>query len=361
MCLRISLNAKKVEGPYGGGNQFAANLENYLQSKGYQVFRKLASDLDLILIVSSKRHFQTTSYNVESIRDYIALRPNTIVVHRVNSCDEQRGRNLGVNEAMLKTNNLADYTIFISTFVRDLFKSKGMDLSKPSSVILNGADELLFNPEGRANWNPDQKLRIVTHHWSSNYMKGFDIYERLDQLLAIEPFMNMFAFTYIGNIPIGVEFKNTRVIKPTSGMELGNLLRQHHIYLTAARNEAAGMHHVEGVRCGLPVLFLNSGALPEYCNPYGIEFTLINFEEKLLEMSECYHELREKVLSCPYTASWMSAQYEEILCQLVANRRENPLPLPSLNEKLKVYFIARPFRKVKKVQELWRKAIRQLI
>ena len=25
------------------------------------------------------------------------------------------------------------------------------------------------------------KLKIVTHHWSGNWMKGFDIYEKLDQ------------------------------------------------------------------------------------------------------------------------------------------------------------------------------------
>ena len=144
MKLRISINARKIEGPYGGGNQFANTLQKYLRSKGHEVYRRLVPDLDLILIISSQSESKITAYDVESVADYIALNPNTVVVHRVNSCDEQRGRDLGINKAMLKVNRVADYTVFISSFVRDLFARKGLDISKPNSVILNGADEEIF-------------------------------------------------------------------------------------------------------------------------------------------------------------------------------------------------------------------------
>jgi len=357
--MRISINARFIKGPYGGGNQFVNTLEKYLRSKGHEVFRKLVPDLDLILIVSSQSELKITAYDIGSVADYIALNPNTVVVQRVNSCDEQRGRNLGINEAILKANRVADYTVFISSFVRDLFASKGLDLSKPNSVILNGADEEIFNSSGRAEWNPGEKLRIVTHHWSSNYMKGFNIYERLDQLLEIEPFKDLFKFTYIGNVPVGVFFKNTQVIAPTSGKGLADLLKQHHIYITAARNEAAGMHHIEGMRCGLPVLFLRSGALPEYCEPYGIGFTLVNFEEKLLEMRKRYPELREKVLECPYTGTWMASQYEKLFVQLVAERRKNPRLAPSFITHLKVR-LRRPYRRIRRLVELGKRGIKYL-
>lgn len=359
MKLRISMNARKIEGPYGGGNQFANTLEKYLRSKGHEVFRKLVSHLDLILIVASQDELKITSYDIDSIADHIALHPNTVVVHRVNSCDEQRGRNLGINEAILRANRVADHTVFISSFVRDLFATKGLDLTKPHSVILNGADEAIFNPLGRAEWEAGEKLRIVTHHWSSNYMKGSDIYERLDQLLETEPFKHVFEFTYIGNLPVGVNFKNAKVIPPTYGKELANLLKQHHVYLTAARNEAAGMHHIEGIRCGLPVLYLVSGALPEYCEPYGIGFTVLNFEEKLLEMHERYPELREKVLECPYTGTWMASQYEEIFIRLVAERRKRPRPKPSPAKHLEVS-LGRLCRRLRKVVETGKKGIKYL-
>lgn len=358
--MRISINARSIEGPYGGGNQFANILERHLRSKGHEVLRKLVPNLDLILIVSSQSELKITAYNIDSIADYIVLNPNTIVVQRINSCDEQRGSNLGINEAMLKANQLADYAVFVSSFIQDLFIRKGLDTEKASCVIPNRADETVFNHSGRAESGPGQKLRVVTHHWSANYMKGFDIYERFDQLLEIEPFKDLFEFTYIGNTPTGVDFKNANVKSPTVGINLANHLKQHHVYLTAARHEPGPNHCLEGIQCGLPVLYLKSGALPEYCAHYGIEFTLVNFEEKLLEMHERYPELRGKVLQCPYSGTSMAAQYEELFLRLVTERRANPRSRPGLMKALELRLLTRPYRRIKRVQELSREALRYL-
>lgn len=354
--MKISLNAKKITGAYGGGNQFANGLESYLTEQGHIVYRKLVPNLDLILIVSSKRHYQTTSYDIDAIYDYKEIYPNTIIVHRVNSCDEPRGRDLGINAAMLAVNQLADHTIFISTFVRELFTKHGMDMSKSHSTILNGGNANIFYPTESLPNTSNRKLRIVTHHWSTNYMKGFDIYERLGLLLNTEPFKEMFTFTYIGNIPLGLQFENCHIVPPVSGIELGNLLRQQDIYITAARHESAGMHHIEGMLCGLPVLFLNSGAIPEYCTPYGIEFTLVNFEQKLLEMSQQHTTLHEQVKKCPYTNEWMAMQYGKLFDQLLAERQKNPLSPPSLSKKLQAQWISGTSRKVKKLIDLGKKA-----
>ncbi|MEM7532474.1 MAG: hypothetical protein AAF639_09865 [Chloroflexota bacterium] len=358
MALRISMNARKVTGPYGGGNQFATNLEAYLVEQGHTVYRTLVPDLDIILIVSSNVNQQTASYNIQAIQDYITLNPNTMVIHRINTCDEPRGMDLGLNQTMLRVNQIADGTIYISNFLRELFAGYGMDMHKPNAVAFNGADENIFYPMGRAEWSSGEKLRIVTHHWSSNYLKGFDIYERLDQLLAIKPYQDLFEFTYIGNIPLGVNFQHTKVIKPIAGAELADALRSQHVYLTAARHEAAGMHHVEGVRCGLPVLFINSGALPEYCHPYGIEFTLINFEQKLMEMHQNYTDYRIKVLDCPYSATWMAEQYEQMFIDLTTNRQIQPEP--SILKKLQHTVVTRPQRAFNKVRGLGTKAIKYL-
>ena len=351
--MRISINANKIDGPYGGGNQFANALEKYLSAKGHEIFRTLVSNIDVILIVSSKTHPVTTSYTIEEISEYTKLNPNTIVVQRINTCDEQRGRDLGINRALLDANRLADYTVFVSSFIQELYKKHGMDMSKPYGIILNSADEEIFNPMGSAEWDGKEKLKIVTHHWSTNYMKGFDIYERLDQLLDISPFKDLFEFTYIGNIPLGVDFKNTQVIPPLYGPELASAIKQHHIYLTAARHEPGGNHYVEAMQCGLPVLFLRSGSLPEYCAPYGVEFTLVNFEEKLLEIREKYKELRQRVLKCPYSATRMTSQYEDLFKKLVIERRKNPRPAPSWNIKI-LYKIQSCQRKIFGIKTLLR-------
>ena len=46
-----------------------------------------------------------------------------------------------------------------------------------------------------------QKVKLVTHHWSSNWNKGFDTYKRIDELINDEYWSNKIEFTYIGNVP----------------------------------------------------------------------------------------------------------------------------------------------------------------
>jgi len=354
--MKISINAKIMEGAWGGANQFAKTLAEYLEQSGHTVkFTLKDSKIDLILMIHPSGNLSITNYDINDIRSYLYRHPNTLLVHRVNTCDERRGYG-NENELILDANKYADYTVFISSFLCDLYVCNGFDIERPDCIILNGADEKVFNHEGRADWKPNDKLRIVTHHWANAYTKGFDIYERLDLLLGTKPFSDLFEFTFIGNAPKGLHFKHTRVIQPLAGLELAQALKQHHIYLTATRNEPAGMHHIEGMCCGMPVLYLNSGALPEYCSSYGIEFNLINFEEKLLEMRECYPELCQKVLECPYTGNWMAAQYENLFKKLIAQRRETPVPKPHITKVLKQRLIVDPLMKANRYWELAQKA-----
>lgn len=357
--MKISINAKIVEGAWGGANQFAKTLAEYLKQSGHTVKFTLGNfEADLILMIYPSKNLRITNYDIEDIRSYLYRHPNTLLVHRVNTCDERRGYG-NENETILEANRSADYTVFISSFLRDLYIRNGFDPKRPHCVILNGADEKVFNPENRTDWKPD-KLRIVTHHWANAYTKGFDVYERLDLLLGTKPFSDLFGFTFIGNVPKGLHFKHTQIVQPLAGHELAQALKQHHFYLTATRNEPAGMHHIEGMRCGLPVLYLNSGALPEYCSSYGIEFNLINFEEKLLEMRERYHELHQKVLECTYTGNWMAAQYETLFKKLIAQGREKTVPKPHITTVLKQRLILDPIRKANRYWELAQKARRYL-
>ena len=352
----ISINARMIEGPWGGANQVAKTLYKHFSQKGHTVITSLKSKkIDLILMIHPNRHLRVCSYGIEDIQSYIALHPNTLLVHRVNTCDEPRGTNFE-NKMLLDANRLADYTVFVSEYLKGLFAKKGFDVNRPNSVILTGAEEKVFNPGGRADWRQGEKLRIVTHHWSSNFMKGYDIYERLDLLLSSEPYRSLFEFTIIGNVPTGMNFKNTRIVKPLAGLELAQAIKQNHIYLSAARNEPAGNHYIEGMRCGLPAVFLDSGSLPEYCAPYGIEFNLINFEEKLLEMKDAYPLLKEKVLECPYTGSKMSGQYDSIVNALFEQRQQNPLAEPGMLSALKQRLITDTGTRIMRGVELLKKA-----
>ena len=89
--------------------------------------------------------------------------------------------------------------------------------------------------------------------------EGFDVYKELDNLLITEEWQSKFEFTYIGNLPKGFTFKKAKHLMPMSGIKLGKELSKHHLYLSASINEPAGMHHIEGALCGLPIIYRESG------------------------------------------------------------------------------------------------------
>ncbi len=322
--MRISLNIRRVEGAYGGGNIFANYLQSYLEARGHEVFRDLRAGLDIVMIVSSNYHPTTSAFSVDEIALYKKANPNTVILHRVNTSDEARGVDRGLNRAVQYAFTVADHIVFVSYFIRDLFFGHGLSPSSPHTIIYTGADEALFHNRGGAEWQPGQKLKLVTHHWSNNFLKGFDVYQRFDELLSLPKFSSQFEFCCIGNRPLGLELPHSKTISAISPTDLGQELRQHHVYLSAARCEAAGNHFIEGMRCGLPILYLNSGSLPEYSRPYGIEFTVGTFTDRLLEMPQHYAELRSRVLTCDYGAKKMAQAYEDLMLRLDAERKANP-------------------------------------
>ncbi len=225
---------------------------------------------------------------------------------------------------VLAAAELADAVVFLSDFSRELFLGQGLDPSKPSRVIRTGANGEVFHPAGRAPWAPGQRIRLVTHHWSPWVMKGIDVYERLDYLLAEPDWADKFEFTYVGRLPLGFRLPHSRCLPVMDGKELADELRRHHAYVTGARHEAAGNHYIEAMRCGLPVLYLQSGANAEYCGPYGIGFHPGNFEAKLRQLRDEYPRLRRAVLDCPYDAEVMAAEYLQLIESVVAERRTAP-------------------------------------
>ena len=151
-------------------------------------------------------------------------------------------------------------------------------------------------------------------------MKGFDIYQRLDKLLATEPYKDKISFTYIGNLPKGFKFHNATYIEPMQGEDLAAAIRQHHVYLTASRNEPGSNHQNEGANCGLPLLYRESGCLPEYCDGFGISFREGNFEQKLREMMETYDYWADRMRDYPHTAERTCEAYYDLFARLLERR-----------------------------------------
>jgi hypothetical protein len=156
-------------------------------------------------------------------------------------------------------------------------------------------------------------------------MKGFDIYAALDDMMAQPEWRDRIAFTFVGNLPKGFTFKCARYVPPLDGEELAAELRSHHGYLTASINEPGGNHQNEGAMSGLPLLYRESGCMPEYCAGYGISFSGPgDFPAALNRYMAQYPMLVPKMASYPHSAERMTKDWIALFERL-CGERENLL------------------------------------
>jgi hypothetical protein len=316
--MKISFGSKIIEGPWGGGNLFLVNLKNYLINNNHNVvFNLNDKDIDIILFTDPRKgRGSTSTFSKKDVEKYKRnINPNVKVVQRINECDERKNTKK-VNNLYLNSSSVADHVVFVSEWLRNIYLDIGLK-KEITSVILSGSDNSIFNTIGKTEKPVNRKFRILTHHWSSNWMKGFELYLDLDKKLTEPTLRNKVEFTYIGNIEKKYKFLNTNILEPLSGFELASEIREHDIYITGSINEPSGNHHIEAALCGLPILYINSGGITEYCKDFGLEITLENYEEKIYYMIEYYDSFRKKMLSYPFNSEDMSKEYLSLFCNLV--------------------------------------------
>ena len=318
--MKISIGSKIIQGPFGGGNEFLRNLKSYFEDKNYKVVNNLDDDdIDIILLTNPLIDSETSTFNNYDVDYYINfINPLAIVIQRINECDERKGTTK-LNSTISKLNKNVDINIFVSEWLKSVYKNYDL-YSKPSYVVKGGPNEIIFNTINKLKWDGVEKIKIVTHHWSNNIMKGFNDYKKLDTLLG-KGLSKYLDFTIVGNTPKNLSFPNSKIISALSGSDLANELKKHHIYITASINEPSGNHHMEGALCGLPILYINSGALPEYCNDYGVMFNINNFENSLDKIKKDYDILFKNLDSYPYTFVNAAEMYEKIFVESIKNKK----------------------------------------
>ena len=325
--MKVALGNRPYDGPWGGGNRFVAALSEALKAQRHTVVHELTdSDIDIILLTDPRVRSPNVCFGAGAILRYLHWKnPNAIVVHRINECDERKGTHT-MNARLRLANYCADHTTFIAGWLAKLAVWRD---ETPTSTVFNGADERIFRRNSARPWDGKETLRIVTHHWGAHSNKGWDVYQKLDELIGSAEWKNRIAFTYIGNVPLGEALKNAVCVRPLDGTELAAALADHHVYITASINEPAGMHHIEGAMTGLPLIYRESGALPEYSAGFGVPFIgLDDFELALRRIMADYPNLAPRMRNYPWTAERMTdewiALFESLLTErlaLVSRRR----------------------------------------
>lgn len=301
---------KPLDRPWGGGNWWLSQMVARLEDGGYDVRFDLRRNPDCVVLVDPRVGGNVVFGAAEIVRRK-ERRPGTRYLHRINECDLRKGTN-EIDALLAEANRGADHTVFISGWLRDYHAERWFDVSRPHSVILNGADPDVFHAHGGAELDPAGTMRLVTHHWSDNPMKGFDVYEEVDGSIA-DGRLEGVELWVIGRWPESYEWRAARTFPPTTGDELAGLLRQCHVYLTASRWEPGGMHHVEGAQCGLPVLYHeDGGGIVELASRYGIAYR-DDVAGAIAEMRARYPELRRRVVEQPPSGTAMCADYVRLI------------------------------------------------
>ena len=271
--MRILINRKPVEGPWGGGNLFVKSFCDHFTSIGHEVVHDFNRRVDAVFIQDPR--YDSLGISIKEIEKYKQNNPEIRVIHRVNECDARKNTS-GMDEILRACSHLSDDTIFVSEWMRDYHQSKGW-FSKRSHVVYNGVNLADFSPGQKID---NGKVNIVTHHWSDNPMKGADVYEFLDSFVEEN---KDYTFTYIGRTKSN--FKNTNIVKPLSGKALGDELKKYDVYVSGSRNDPGPNHIIESIACKIPTLcHVDGGGALEFCgikNAFSDGKSLIHLLEKV--------------------------------------------------------------------------------
>src|SRR5690606_22649252 len=76
------------------------------------------------------------------------------------------------------------------------------------------------------------------------------------------------------------------------------------------QNEPGGNHQNEGALCGLPLLYRNSGCMPEYCDGFGVVFEgPDDVGAKLERLIADYDRIADRMPHYPHDAGRMTREW----------------------------------------------------
>jgi len=244
--------------PYGGGNQFMIALEGALQRKGMPVVRNAGVGADAHVIQSI--WFDRDRFRRER-------EAGSVVIHRIDGPIQlYRGNDTRSDALCYEINReLADVTVMQSGWSMGKTYDLGFRPFRPV-LMWTGCDPLIFNRGGRAPFERNRKVRLISTSWSDNPRKGRATYEWMDRHLD----WSRYEYTFVGRVT--GKFEHIRTQAPVDSPTLAGLLKQHDIYVTASQNDPCSNALAEALSCGLPAAYFDDGGHPELVGFAGVGF-----------------------------------------------------------------------------------------
>ena len=86
------------------------------------------------------------------------------------------------------------------------------------------------------------------------------------------------------------------MIPPVDSEKLAQILRKQDIYITASENDPCSNSLIEGLACGLPAIYRNSGGHPELVKDAGLPFERPeDIPSQIDKLSENYESYRSNI------------------------------------------------------------------
>lgn len=248
--MKVYINRAPVRGPWGGGNLWVKAAYAELEKAGHELLDPVnfKASPDLILLAGLDGADGSISAE-QAIMYKMYVNPNVKLVARINENDARKATTT-VDSNLLTMSEYLDATVFVSNWLQDYFLEKGWHC-KQNVVIYNGVDAEIFGPRPKLG---NDQVNVVTHHWSNNALKGFDIYDELDKFVGQHA---DFSSTYIGREQ--GKFKNTRIVRPMFGKALGDELGKYDVYVSASRFDPGPNHVLESLSAGIPTYVHKDG------------------------------------------------------------------------------------------------------
>lgn len=321
--IRLFINYKTTDKPWGGSNSFLSALRSYLsESADFELVSGENEDFDLMLL--------NTAYTAPG--EYVSLRKvrsyqrfghagflryclgglKKKAVKTIVRLDGLRRfyagtPNIEGDEIQLALVDLVDTIIFQSKESMRQFERVKGDILKQCFVIHNGVNQSIFNTDGKTFWNGKGRINVFTTSWSTNPRKGFEDMVRLSELEGI-------VLNYVGNWPDEIKHGKIILKPPMSQALLAEEYKKNHVFFFPSRNEACPNVVLEALSCGLPVIYHPSGGTPEITSGYGVEMK-DDLRSSLSAITDNYEAYVEKIVRdhFQFSISHAGRRYAEVL------------------------------------------------
>jgi glycosyltransferase involved in cell wall biosynthesis len=286
----------------GGVYSFTRTFRNYLDSQAYDCTTALGHSYDVLLVSA-----WTTDYR--SVRQARRWNPNVRVIHRVDGSAKAYGRSDDSDDRLARINTLADVTVFQSEFSRWVTTVRYPLIKVDGPTIYNPVDTLLFTPNGEKFVLPPG-TRVCNATWSTNRMKGT---WQLPTLVRKNPDIQ---FILCGRYEGFPDLPNLHLLGIVDREEMACVMRSCDVFINLSLNDPCPNVVIEALSSGLPVLYADSGGVPELVEDAGLPATLNSFRRQLdhllSDLSSYRQKARERAVT-RFGISTIGAQYLEVI------------------------------------------------